>query len=157
MTQLSLRIDGELVRQGLQDLGAEIPKIGRRGIRTMINRVVRVQQAYPQPEPAHRTRTKDNPVLGKVYVKTGRTGAYGSHWQVKEIENGYTISNNVMSKGGFNYAIKLAGDAYGNRQASWAPKYGWRKTRDVGEEETQKLPDELEQEIIRVARRDGLL
>lgn len=156
MTKLSIKVRGTVVRQGLENLSAELPQIGRRRLRTMMNRVVRTQQAYPQPEPAHRTKTGTNPTLGKIYTRSGRTGAYGNHWEIKEIDNGYAISNDVMSKGGFNYAIKLGGDAYGGRQAAWASKYGWKKTRDVVEVELEKLPPEIEQDIIMVARRDGL-
>ena len=158
MSQLTIKIRGEVVRQGLQDLSAELPKIGRRQIRDMMNRVVRKMQEYP-PEPAHRTRSANHSVLGLIYTKTGRTGRYYKSWKIEQVTNGYKLSNTAENRG-FNYAIKVGGDAYGQRQGTWnggsMKAYGWKLTRDVMDEEVEKMPDAVEKEIVMVARRVGL-
>ena len=151
--QLTLKVKGELVRQGLQDLSAELPKIGRRQIRTMMERVKRVVQSYP-PEPPHRVKYGSHSILGTIITHSGRTGNYGAGWKIDSVTNGYTIANDV------SYAIYVSGDAYGNRQRTWKfgsmKAYGWHNTRDVVEAEVEKLPQEIEDEIVMVARRKGL-
>jgi hypothetical protein len=139
MTQLSIKVNGELVRKGLQDLSAELPKIGRQQIRTMLNRVVRRQQEYPAERPGQKYR---------------RTGTLFSHWAIKEIDKGYLLSNDASHKGRA-YAQYVVGDAYGTRQA-WFHQGRWNLTRDVVEQEIEKLPDEIEKEIVLVVRRVGL-
>ena len=151
--QLSINVKGELVRKGLQNLAAKSPKIGRQQIRTVINRIVRRQQAYP-PEPAHRTRTARHPTLGKIFTRTGRTGLLGRSWKVSPTESGYTLSNTAKRKGRA-YGQYVQGDAYGQSQA-WMHKGRWELTRDVTEEEVAKLPADIEKAIMMVARKEGL-
>ena len=135
--QLTINVNGELVRKGLQDLSAEVPKIGRQQIRTVLNRVVRRQQAYP----SERT--------GQTYH---RTGNLFSHWRIEEVANGYQIGNTAQRKGRA-YGKFVQGDAYGTGQA-WMHKGRWQLFRDVTEEELLKLPDEILKEIMMVARRE---
>jgi hypothetical protein len=139
MTQLTIKVNGELVRMGLQDLSAELPKIGRRQIRTVMNRIVRRQQAYPGERP------------GQTYKRTGKL-FYS--WKIEEVENGYRISNTAARKGR-SYAQYVVGDAYGTSQA-WMHKGRWELTRDVVDQEIEKLPQDIEDEIIMVARRINL-
>jgi hypothetical protein len=129
-----------MVRQGLENLSAELPLIGRRRIRTVMNRVVRRMQAYP----AQRS--------GQRYVRTGRLF---SHWKIEEIERGYSVENTAAGPNGKAYAKYVVGDAYGTGQA-WMHAGRWDVFRDVMEEELQVLPDEIHDEIILVARRVGL-
>jgi len=151
--QLTIKVKGELVRRGLQDLAAEIPKVGRQQIRTAMERVKRIVQTYP-PEPPNRVRYGTHAVLGRIITRAGRTGDYGKGWKIDPATNGYTISNDVA------YAVYVSGDAYGGRQRTWKDgsmqAYGWHLTRDVVEKEVAKLPDEIEKEISIVARRHGL-
>jgi hypothetical protein len=165
MSQLTIKVRGEIVRQGLQDLSAELPKVGRRGIRAMLNRVVRKMQEYP-PEPAHRTRSSSHSVLGLIYTKTGRTGRYFRSWKIEQVTNGYKLSNTAENKG-HAYAIHVGGDAYGQNQREWSggkygtpgsmKAYGWKLTRDVVDEEVSSLPNVIEKEIMMVARRVNLV
>lgn len=155
MSQLTLKIKGELVRQGLQDLSAELPKIGKRQLRDMLNRVVRKMQVYP-PEPSHRTATSNHSILGLIYTKTGRTGTYFRSWKIEQVAQGYKLSN-TASRRGHEYAVYVGGDAYGQRQREWnggsMKGYGWRNTREETDKEVEKLPAEIEKEITMVARR----
>ncbi len=138
-TGLTIQVDGELVRQGLENVAAEIPKIGRRRIRTVANRVVRRMEEYPDERP------------GQVYR---RTGTLFYSWKIEEVENGYRISNTAAFQGR-PYPIYVVGDAYGTRQA-WMHKGRWPLYRNVVEEETDKLPPEILEDIHLVARREGL-
>jgi hypothetical protein len=137
--KLSIKVDGELVRKGLQDLSAAIPKIGRQQIRTVMNRIVRKAQGYPSELP------------GQMYRRTGRL-FYS--WKIEEIQSGYAVSNTAAFKGRA-YAQWVVGDAYGAKQAGI---HGgrWSLFRDVVDEELTKLPPEIENEIEMVARRGGL-
>ena len=137
--QLTIKVNGELVRKGLQDLTAEIPKVGRQQIRTVMNRIVRRMQEYPSER------------LGQRYRRTGRLFA---SWKIEEVKSGYTVANTAARKGRA-YGQYVVGDAYGTSQA-WMHKGRWLVMRDVVEQEVEKLPQEIENEIYMVARRVGL-
>ena len=138
--QLSIRVDGVLVRKGLQDLTAEIPKIGRRQIYDAMNRITRKMEAYPPERPLQK------------YVRTGRLGF---SWWVKRLDDGYTISNDVRSiRTGKPYAVYVVGDAYGTRQA-WMHVGRWLVFRDVVDVEMERLPGGVAKQIVMVARRKG--
>lgn len=135
MTQLSITVqNADLVRKGLQDLGAEIPKIGRLQIYRTSQAIVRRMKVYPPERP------------GQTYI---RTGTLGGGWTITSNTNGYTIRNDTP------YTKRVVGNAYGLEQA-WMHQGRWNLQRDVTEEEVQKLPDEIEKEISMVARRLGL-
>jgi hypothetical protein len=142
--RISITVDGELVRQGLEDIQAEIPKIGRRRLRTIANRVVRIEQAYPPERP------------NQTYV---RTGNFFSHWEIKEITEGkksigYMIENRARNKRGREYGRFVVGDAYGASQA-WMHRGRWSLLRDVIDEQVKKLPPQIADDIVMVARREG--
>lgn len=139
MTKITIRVDGEMVRQGLEDLSAELPRIGRRRLRTFANRVVRKMQDYPPERPGQRYQ---------------RTGNLFYHWKIEETANGYAIENTATRKGRA-YPQYVVGDAYGTSQA-WMHTGRWSKLRDVVDQEAQTLPPEIEDDIVLVARRDGL-
>jgi hypothetical protein len=135
MTQLSMTVTGaEVVRKGLQDLTAEIPKIGREQIYRTAQAIVRTMKAYPPPPAASR------------YI---RTGVLGGGWSIVNRTDGYTVRNDTA------YTKYVVGNAYGLEQA-WMHVGRWQKLRDVSEEETGKLPAEIENQITMVARRLGL-
>lgn len=145
---------GELVRQGLQDLNAEVPQIGRRGIRTVMERIKRRMQAYP-PERPGQSRTGSHAVLGTTYiaVRYRRTGRLGRSWVIERDGNtGYIIKNDARNRYGRRYTRYVVGDAYGQSQA-WMHQGRWQVLRDVVEEELAKLPPQIENEITMVARR----
>ena len=140
MTQLSISVqNAELVRKGLQDLGAEIPKIGRQQIYKTGQAIVRTMKQYPAER------------RGQRYIRTGRLGA---GWTLTSNTNGYTIRNNTP------YTKYVVGNAYGLEQAwmhvSTDQGKRWNLFKDVQEDEVAKLPDEISKEISSVARRVGL-
>lgn len=155
--QLSITSNGTLVRKGLADLSAELPKVPRQPLRACMERIRRRMQEYP-PEPAGQSVTESHPVLGKIYRpargRYQRTGLLGSRWAIEERGQGYTISNTAARRGR-EYGIYVVGDAYGNRQA-WMHQGRWQVFRDVAEDEIAKLPPEMEKALHMVTRRAGL-
>ena len=136
MTQITITSNVGLVRQGLQDLAAEIPKIGRRKIYDAINRITREMEGYPAELPM------------QTYRRTGRLGA---SWKVQSLEDGYSISNYAAKKGR-RYANYVVGNAYGTGQAQ-IHEGRWPLFRDVVDREIAKQPQEIVDEIDLVARR----
>lgn len=135
MTQLSITVTGaEIVRKGLQDLSAEIPKIGRQQIYRTAQAIVREMKMYPPPP------------VWSFYI---RTGTLGAGWTIESKTDGYTIRNDTP------YAKYVVGNAYGLEQA-WMHQGRWQLQRDVTENEVSKLPEEIIREIELVARRLGL-
>lgn len=135
MTQLSIQVIGaEIVRKGLQDLSAEIPKIGREQIYRTMQAIVRRMKIYPPPPPT------------SAYI---RTGTLGAGWAISGRTDGYTVSNSTP------YTKYVVGTAYGTEQA-WMHQGRWQLLRDVSDEEVGKLPKEIEDNISQVARRLGL-
>lgn len=136
--RLTIKVKGELVRQGLENIEAEVPGIGRQRMRTITNRIVRRMQEYPHERP------------GQRYV---RTGNFFSHWKIDQIEKiGYRIENTAVRDGN-RYGHWVVGDAYGTSQA-WMHKGRWPLFRDVTEEELDKLPPQILSDIMIVARRE---
>lgn len=151
--QVTVSVRGGMVRQGLENLAGDLPRVGRRRMRTMADRVVRIMQVYP-PEPSRRTKVEWHPVLGKIYTKTGRTGLLFRSWFIREQPKGYMIGNDAARRGR-QYAKYVVGNAYGTGQA-WMHVGRWKVFRDVLDAEVAKLPQEITKEIIMVARREGL-
>lgn len=154
MTRLSIQVDGTLVRQGLENLSSELPLIGRRRMRTIMERIKRRMEAYP-PESRQSARVAHS-ILGYTLRANGykRTGRLGRSWRIEAIESGYAIENRASFRGR-EYAGYVVGDAYGTSQAR-VHQGRWEKFRDVTEEELKALPSEVEQDINMVARREGL-
>lgn len=138
MTILSMSVSppAELVRKGLEDLGAEIPKIGRLQIYQANQAVVRRMKEYPPERP------------GQTYV---RTYTLGGGWMITPNSSGtgYSVSNNTP------YTKYVVGNAYGLEQA-WMHAGRWQLLRDVAEDEVSKLPEPIINEIKMAARRVGL-
>ena len=133
--QLSIQVIGaDIVRKGLQNLAAEIPKIGREQIYRTEQAIVRRMKVYPPAPPASK------------YV---RTGTLGQGWTITSRADGYTISNATP------YTKYVVGSAYGTEQA-WMHVGRWLLLRDVSDEEIRKLPTEIDNHITQVARREGL-
>jgi hypothetical protein len=149
---------GELVRQGIENLDAEIPQIGRRRIRTALERVKRRMQAYAR-ERSGQSMVVSHATLGKVYVavRYRRTGRLGRSWTIdKAGDSGYVIKNNARDpRTGKAYGHYVVGNAYGTGQA-WMHKNRWQVLRDVVDEEVAALPRPVEAEIEMVARRNNL-
>lgn len=156
--QLTISINGKLVRKGLANLSAEIPKVPRQPIRTVLERVKRRMQEYP-PEPAGQSETSSHAVLGRVYRtakgRYRRTGLLGARWSIEQFQKSGYVIRNTAARRGREYGVYVVGDAYGQRQA-WMHQGRWQVFRDVADEEIAKLPKEIEEQLKLVARRAGL-
>jgi hypothetical protein len=129
--------NAKIVRQGLEDLEAEVPKIGRRQIYSAMNRITREMESYPPERP------------GQLYVRTGKLGF---SWYVDRRDDGYVIRNTAKDKRGRAYGKYVVGDAYGLHQA-WMHKNRWPLFRDVADNEIERLPERIANEISMVERR----
>lgn len=157
MTQLSVQVDGQLVRNGLQNLDAEIPKVSRLAIYRTSQRI---QQRMKKigAKPSYPIRWASVKQLKAFFASDGfrhgipyrRTGKYPSGWKViQKGTTGYTVMNDSES------AQWIAGNAYGQRQSS-IHAGRWPVFRDEADAEIKNLPAEIEREIVMVARRNGL-
>ena len=138
--QLSIQIlNADIVRQGLEDLKAEIPKVGRLGIRRAMEAIVRTMKVYPSAP------------SGSRYVRTYKLR---DSWRITSNTNGYTVSANPTSKGR-NYGRYVVGSAYGDGQA-WMHVGRWNLLRDVVENVVmENLPSQVSNDISMVARSKG--
>ena len=131
--QLSLSFrNAELVRAGLQNLDAEIPKISRKEIYNTSLAIIRREKEYPN-------RTSQ-------YKRTYR---FRSGWRATAYELGYRIENPT------SYGHYVVGDAFGGRQA-WMHQGIWVPFRQVADEETAKLPEAIRNELSLAIRRNNL-
>ena len=133
MTRITINVrNAEMVRKGLEDLTAEIPKIGRQTIYDAMVRIQMSMKKYPPTRP------------GQTYVRTYKLR---EGWVVvKREEMSYGINNQVP------YTRYVVGDAYGMGQA-WMHAGRWQIFRDVVDDEASRLPAEVERAISVVARR----
>lgn len=132
--QLSLSFrNAELVRMGFQNLAAEVPKIGRKPIYSAAQAIVRREKIYPSRS-------------GSTYKRTYR---FRAGWIIEQYDLGYRIMNRVP------YGHYVVGDAFGANQA-WMHEGVWELFRDVSEEETAKLPQQIQEELSLAIRRNNL-
>lgn len=139
MPILSVKIDnGVLVRTGLQNLAADIPKIGREQVYRTMQRVYKTMRVYPPPRPTSKYtyRLRDSVTLKKID------------------DAGYSIEIDPVARGR-HYGKYVVGDAKAASQA-WMHIGHWHLFADVVEEEVQKLPSAIEEHIKRVSKGYGI-
>ena len=118
--------NGKIVRRGLQDLQAEIPKVSRLSIYNALRRVLKRMRKEP----------------GRL-ASYSRTGTMRAGWPYRPIRlgsNAYTLYNDVA------YTMYVVGDSEGLGQA-WFHVGRWENFREAVEEELAKLPEEAERAI----------
>lgn len=157
MVQLSIQVHGELVRHGLQNLDAEIPRVSRlaiyRGSQRIQQRMKKAgaRPSHPIPWVSEKQRKAFFASEGfSGGIPHRRSGNYIGAWKiVQKGSTGYTVLND--SKG----AKFIGGNAYGLEQS---PIHAgrWPLFRDEAEAEIRDLPQEIAKEITMVARRNGL-
>lgn len=138
MTQLTFRVRGaKITRRGLEDLGAEIPRIGRSRIRKTLDRIVKIMRIEPPP-PA-----------GSTYIRTGKLKR---GWKIERLGAiGYKILNRARFRGRA-YVKYVVGSATGEKQA-WMHRGRWKLFRNVVDAEGAKLPREVAKHITLKARK----
>jgi hypothetical protein len=157
MTQLSIQVHGELVRKGLQNLADEVPKIGRLQIYQTSLRI-RTGMRQPGAKPTHPINWASVKQLKAFYASEGfgggiphrRTDEYVNGWVIEPIgDQGYMLVNKTAG------AQYIGGNAYGQMQSP-IHRGRWPVFRDVADREVEKLPQEINEQIKMVARREGL-
>ena len=140
MTQRTFRVKGaKIVRSGLQDLAADIPRIGRRQIRITMDRIVKVMKIYPPVPP------------GSTYERSFRLKR---GWKIIPIgADGYRIENRARFRGRA-YTKYVIGMASGLGQA-WMHVGRWKLFRNVVDAEGSKLPRDIAKHIRIAARKKG--
>ncbi len=139
MTQITFKVGpgAKIVRKGLQDLAAEVPKIGRQQVRNTLERIKRVMGIYPPERP------------GQDYVRTFKLRR---GWKIESAgPSGYKISNRARFRGR-SYVKYVVGTAAGTMQA-WMHKGRWPLFRNVVDAEGAKLPFEIARHITIKARK----
>jgi hypothetical protein len=132
--QLSLSFrNAELVRMGLANLDAEIPKIPRKPIYDTTMAIIRREKEYP----------------ARSFSTYTRTFQFRAGWGVEPYELGYRIYNRTP------YGKHVVGNAFGQEQA-WMHVGIWKPFADVAEEEIAKLPDAVRKELSLAVRRNRL-
>jgi hypothetical protein len=163
MTTLSIQVKGAaLVRQGLQNLSAEIPKVGAERIYA---RMVRAQAQLKTPGKRIRYPVNwDSERQRRAFfatdgfgrgIPTRRTDTYVKGWHIRRNPRaaralpGYSLINDV------EYSRYVGGSAYSPGQSN-IHRGRWILVRDVVEKEIEGLPAEIEEHITMVARREKL-
>jgi len=134
--QITIQVkNAELVKRGLANIRAEIPKISERTIKKAADAIVKQMRVYP-PE-----RT------GQRYVRTFKLR---DSWRVKPVSKGFTVASGV-SYG--RYVVGTPTGAIGGGGQAWMHVGRWLLFRDVAEYETSLLPPMVEEHIrLKVAQ-----
>jgi hypothetical protein len=161
--QLSVQVKGaQLKRQGLENLRREIPIIGKARIYEVLMRAKRrlMNPAPPPHYPIQWKSEKQRRYVMALLRKMGggpyvRKGGYELGWQVitsqtaGNVKAGYTLVNK------WGAAQFVGGNAYGQFQQPFHAGR-WPVMRTVVGEEVMRLPKSIEDNIVMVAKREGL-
>lgn len=156
--QLKIHTTGaDMIRNGLEDLGKEIPQISRLRIYNMLLRVrARMKESVARPSyPINWDSEKQR----RAYFATdgfgkgipyGRTGRYQRGWMVERAgANGYRILNT------WDKSRYLSGYATDGSGQSAIHRSRYPLLNDVVESEMEGLPEEIEDNITYYARNKG--
>lgn len=161
MTTLSIQVKGAvIVRQGLQNLKADIPKVGAERIYLRLQRAQAKLKTpgkrirYPVNWDSERQRRAFFATDGFGRgIPTRRTDTYVKGWHIRRNPRaaralpGWSLINET------NYARYVGGSAYGDGQSS-IHRGRWILARDVMDNAVNGLPNEIEQYITQVARKN---
>ena len=156
--QLSLKIKSGMVRQGLEELTEEAPKVGRLRIyRTMQAIRKRMKREpgpfrgrYPWKSEKQRRYVMMMISRGLIKVPRPRTHRYSRGWRIEKTEYGYMLRNRTP------YSKWVGGSAYGTNQAR-IHRGRWPLLRNEFDAEIQRLPEEIADQVVVVARREGFV
>lgn len=147
--------NARLVSKGLQDLGAEIPKIGKLQIyRAMLRARTRLRK--PGSRITYPVRWDSEKQKRAFFATDGfgrgiparRSGRYPRGWNIVATATGYRLENNAI------HARYVGGDFSGAGQ-SRIHQSRWPIFQQVIEDEVQGLPPEIEKHISYRARQKG--
>lgn len=152
-----IRIHGEMVRQGLENLSAEIPQVGKKRIYLrMLRMKTRLNKPAPKPGyPIHWDSEKQKKfVLAMLrrehnlpYRRTGKTE---QGWVLQGLEDGYRLANETEA------AFFVYGDLFQRKSQSRIHAGRWPLTKEIAFEELEALPEEIQVDIEAAKKRSGL-
>lgn len=153
---LEVNEDSQLVRQGLENLAADIPKVGRLGIYRTAQRIIKhmKQSGAPSTSPVQ----WDSLLQMVAYfasngfgrgIPTVRTGEYQDGWVARPMDTGYAIEN--MTEG----AKFIGGDEYGFSQSK-IHQGRYPIFANVALEEIYELPADVVDQLKLTAAEDGI-
>lgn len=154
--QMTVKVhDAELVRQGLQDLAAEVPQIGRKGIYDMMLGVRKIMRT-PGEKPTYPINWDSDKqrrfVLAMLAAKNNlpynRTNELPKGWTIEAVTNGYKLYNPAKA------AVYVYGNFEGARQSA-IHKSRHPVAQQTVEAGIRKLPPDIEQNISYYARKKG--
>jgi len=155
MPALTLTTNATLVAQGLQDLEAEIPKVGRLQIYRTMQRIQK-RMRRPGKRPSHPIRWVSEKQKRAFFategfgrgIPTRRTNEYVNAWELVKLENGYGLMNPLPQ------AKFIGGGPFGGSQ-SMIHQDRWELLRTAFVDETAKLPEDVLEEIKITAKTKG--
>jgi hypothetical protein len=155
MPILKVQTNAKMVRKGLEDLRAEIPKVGRARMYDALFRAMQrlkkpgKKPKYPIPWDSIRQMKKVIAMLRKRNnLPYKRTGAYQRAYRIRRLQAGHELSNPAPS------AKYVGGTGRGERR-SRIHAGRWPLMRDEVDKELLKLPSAVVQHIKIVARQKG--
>lgn len=120
--------NGDLVRQGLENLALSYPKIGRLQIYRRVQSIYRRLGIYPSPWP------------GQLYK---RTYTARRSRRVEKIDKGYRITFDPVDKRGRAYGVILRGAPLDATLQARYHQGRWEPFAMILDEEVAKLPQEV--------------
>lgn len=157
MIQLKIRArNADIVRMGLEDFTAEVPKIGRQRIYNMMREAKSILSTPGSPitYPVSWDSEKQKRFVIAMLRERGnlpynRTGRLPAGWKIEKAGEGYLMSNP------YDEAVYIYGNYEGARQ-SRIHRGRHPVMQDVLETQIQGLPSEIEQAITYYGRSKGL-
>lgn len=157
---LSVQIkNATLVRKGLQDLDADIPRIGAETIFAAMQKAQRIMQTpgkkigYPVNWDSQKQRRAYFATNGfGAGIPYRRTGAYEKSWYIRRNPRGQRkdVGYSLISN---SPAAKWVGGSADGTGQSWIHFDRWSLVREAVERAFSKLPQEIESHIQMTIRR----
>jgi hypothetical protein len=139
--------EGQMVRRGLEDLGADIPKIGRLGVYRTVQRIIKRMR---QPGagivyPVHWDSDKQRKAFFASEgfgggVPSTRSGEYQASFDFASLPNGYMVFNDSPGAG-------FIGGDYNGQGQSMIHVDRWPLFGKVVAEEAEQLPEDVLAEL----------
>lgn len=157
MSKFTLKVHGELVRQGLESLNEDIPKVGRQRIYLRMLRI-KTRLSQPAPKPGYPINWDSEKQKKAFFATKGfgggipyrRTGKNQRGWLLQKLEDGYRLANEEPS------AFFIWGDLLKRKSQSNIHANRWPLSKSVAFEELDQLPAEISADIDAAKKRAGL-
>jgi len=135
---IRVEVDAELTRQGLQDLAADYPKIGRLTLYRTAQGIYRKHGVY-----------------AKQMLKQGykRTGTLRKARRIVKTDQGYIVILDPVSKRGKPYLVYVRGAPTNAEPQARIHRRRWTPTVTILNEELAKLPPLIKEHVLNSLRK----